>query len=75
MRSLRISHTIYLLLGLALLAGGVASTYLMMRSAGISDRYKAIAKPSLNVLGCELAEITVERLAATRKAPTVVLTT
>jgi len=42
MRSLRISHTIYLLLGLALLAGGVASTYLMMRSAGISDRYTAI---------------------------------
>jgi methyl-accepting chemotaxis protein len=42
MRSLRISHTIYLLLGMALLAGGVASTYLMIRGAGISGRYTAI---------------------------------
>lgn len=42
MRSLRISHTIYLLLGAALLAGGCASTYLIVRCAGISARYTAI---------------------------------
>lgn len=42
MKSLRIAHTIYLLLGSALLAGGLASTFLMVRCAGISDRYTAI---------------------------------
>jgi methyl-accepting chemotaxis protein len=42
MRDLRISQTIYLLLGLALLAGGTASTYLMFRCAAVSDRYTAI---------------------------------
>lgn len=42
MRALRISYTIYLLLGLALLAGGSASTYLMMRSARVSADYTAI---------------------------------
>ncbi len=42
MRALRISHTIYLLLGLALLAGGSVSTYLMFRCAGVSASYTAI---------------------------------
>lgn len=42
MRSLRISHTIYLMLGSALLAGGIASTYLMFRCAGISRDYAAM---------------------------------
>ena len=42
MRSLRIAQTIYLLLGLALLAGGGASTYLMIRCAAVSSRYTAI---------------------------------
>jgi len=42
MRSLRISQTIYLLLGLALFAGGSASTYLMFRCAAVSSRYTAI---------------------------------
>jgi methyl-accepting chemotaxis protein len=42
MRSLRISHTINLMLGSALLAGGVASTYLMLRCAGISNDYTAL---------------------------------
>jgi methyl-accepting chemotaxis protein len=42
MKTLRISHTIYLLLGLALLAGGVASTYLMFRCAAVSNSYTAI---------------------------------
>ena len=42
MRSLRISQTIYLLLVAALLAGGGASSYLMIRCAGVSARYTAI---------------------------------
>lgn len=42
MKSLRIAHTIYLLLGAALLVGGAASTYLMIRCAGISSSYNAI---------------------------------
>lgn len=42
MKSLRIAHTIYLLLGLALLAGGIASTFLMFRCAGISADYTSI---------------------------------
>jgi methyl-accepting chemotaxis protein len=42
MRSLRIAQTIYILLGLALFAGGSASTYLMFRCAAVSDRYTAI---------------------------------
>jgi methyl-accepting chemotaxis protein len=42
MRTLRISHTIYLLLGLALLAGGVASTYLMIRCSRVSASYTSI---------------------------------
>ena len=42
MRSLRIAHTIYLLLGSALLAGGIASTYLILRCASISNSYTAI---------------------------------
>jgi len=42
MSSLRISQTIYLLLGLALLAGGCASTYLLIRCAGVSASYTAI---------------------------------
>ncbi|MGA2888615.1 MAG: methyl-accepting chemotaxis protein [Terracidiphilus sp.] len=42
MRALRISHTIYLLLGFALFAGGSASTYLMIRCAGVSTGYTAI---------------------------------
>jgi len=42
MKSLRIAHTIYLLLGLALLLGGIASTFLMMRCAGISSDYTSI---------------------------------
>jgi methyl-accepting chemotaxis protein len=39
---MRISHTIYLLLGLALLAGGAASTYLIIRCANVSADYTAI---------------------------------
>jgi methyl-accepting chemotaxis protein len=42
MKSLRIAQTIYLLLGVALLAGGLASTYLMMRCARVSASYTAI---------------------------------
>jgi methyl-accepting chemotaxis protein len=42
MRSLRIAQTIYLLLGVALLAGGLASTYLMFRCARVSASYTAI---------------------------------
>jgi len=42
MSSMRISQTIYLLLGLALLAGGCASTYLLIRCAGVSASYTAI---------------------------------
>jgi methyl-accepting chemotaxis protein len=42
MKSLRIAQTIYLLLGLALFAGGGASTYLMIRCAAVSDRYTGI---------------------------------
>ncbi len=39
MKSLRISHTLYLLLGLGLLAGGAASIFLMIRCASISASY------------------------------------
>ena len=42
MRSLKIAQTIYLLLGAALAAGCGASSYLMVRCAGISARYTAI---------------------------------
>jgi methyl-accepting chemotaxis protein len=42
MRALRISHTVYLLFGLALLAGTATSTYLIFRCAGVSERYRAI---------------------------------
>jgi methyl-accepting chemotaxis protein len=42
MKSLRISQTIYLLLGFSLLAGGIASTYLLIRSARVSADYTAI---------------------------------
>jgi methyl-accepting chemotaxis protein len=42
MRSLRIAQTIYLLAGMALLAGGLASTYLMFRCASVSAHYSAI---------------------------------
>lgn len=42
MRSLRIAQTIYLLLGAALLAGGLASTYLMFRCAAVSAGYTKI---------------------------------
>jgi methyl-accepting chemotaxis protein len=42
MKSLRIAHTIYLLLGAALLAGGVASAYLILRCANISADYTGI---------------------------------
>jgi len=42
MRSLRIASTLYLLLGAALLAGGLASTYLMIRCASVSASYTAI---------------------------------
>ena len=44
MRSLRISLMIYLLLGGALLAGGAASTYLMIRCADVSNAYTAIIR-------------------------------
>jgi methyl-accepting chemotaxis protein len=42
MRTLRISQTIYLLMGIALLAGGSVSAYLMMRCDAVSARYTAI---------------------------------
>lgn len=42
MKSFRIAHTVYMLLGLALLAGGSASTYLMIRCITASARYTAI---------------------------------
>jgi len=42
MRSIRIAHTIYLLLGAALLAGGVASIYLTLRCANVSRNYTRI---------------------------------
>jgi len=42
MKSIRISHTIYLLLGAALFAGGASSTYLMLRCAAIGTAYTAI---------------------------------
>jgi methyl-accepting chemotaxis protein len=41
MRSLRITQTIYLLAGMALLAGGLAPTYLMFRWARVSAGYTA----------------------------------
>ncbi len=44
MKSLRIAHTIYLLLGTALLAGGVASSYLIVRCSSISNTYTAIVE-------------------------------
>ena len=44
MKSLRIAFTIYLLLGAALLAGGTASAYLMVRCARVSARYTAIVQ-------------------------------
>lgn len=42
MKSQSIAHTIYLLLGLALLVGGFASAFLMYRCAGISNNYTSI---------------------------------
>jgi methyl-accepting chemotaxis protein len=42
MRSIRIAHTIYLLLGAALLAGGIASAYLTLRCAHVSRDYTGI---------------------------------
>lgn len=42
MKSLKITLTIYLLLGSALLAGGLASTYLMVRNASVSATYTQI---------------------------------
>lgn len=42
MKSLKITHTIYLLLGCALLAGGIATTYLMIRCSSISASYTHI---------------------------------
>jgi len=42
MKSLRIAHLIYLLLGASLFAGGLATTYLMIRCAGVSATYTAI---------------------------------
>jgi methyl-accepting chemotaxis protein len=42
MRSIRIAHTIYLLLGVALFAGGVASVYLTVRCAHVSRDYSNI---------------------------------
>lgn len=42
MRTIRIAHTIYLLLGAALLAGGVASFYLTLRCAHVSRDYTEI---------------------------------
>jgi methyl-accepting chemotaxis protein len=42
MRALRISHTIYLLLGLALGVGAAASSYLMIRCAVVSGDYTEI---------------------------------
>ncbi len=44
MKSLRISHTIYLLLGFALFAGGLSSTYLIVRCAGVSSAYTGIIR-------------------------------
>lgn len=49
MKSLRIAHTIYLLLGAALFAGGASSTYLMFRCASISATYA-------NILQGEIAQ-------------------
>ena len=42
MKSLRIAQTVYLLLGLALFAGGAASAYLMYRAASVSADYTCI---------------------------------
>ena len=42
MKSLKISQTIYVLLGLALLAGGISSTYLLYRCSVVSERYTSI---------------------------------
>jgi methyl-accepting chemotaxis protein len=42
MKSLKITHTIYLLLGSALLAGGIAATYLMVRCSSVSASYTQI---------------------------------
>ena len=44
MRSIRIAYTIYLLLGCALLVGGVASTYLTYRCWQVSDSYASILR-------------------------------
>jgi methyl-accepting chemotaxis protein len=42
MKSFRIAHTIYLLLGVALLVGGLLSAFLMARCIGISADYTTI---------------------------------
>ncbi|MGD0939895.1 MAG: methyl-accepting chemotaxis protein [Terracidiphilus sp.] len=42
MGSLRISQTVYMILGLALLAGGASSAYLLLRCAGVNANYTAI---------------------------------
>lgn len=42
MKSLRIAHTIYLLLGVALAVGVITTTYLMSRTSAISSDYTAI---------------------------------
>jgi methyl-accepting chemotaxis protein len=42
MKSIRITQTIFILLGSALLAGGIASTYLIVRCMQISQTYSAI---------------------------------
>jgi methyl-accepting chemotaxis protein len=44
MKSLRIAHTVYLLLGVSFLAGGSASSYLMIRCGMVSTRYTAIVQ-------------------------------
>jgi methyl-accepting chemotaxis protein-1 (serine sensor receptor) len=42
MKAFRIAHTIYLLLGVALLVGGLLSAFLMERCVGISADYTTI---------------------------------
>jgi methyl-accepting chemotaxis protein len=51
MKGLRISQTIYLLLGSALLAGGLASAYLMFRCAQVSGTYMSILRQEVAQAG------------------------
>src|ERR1700756_5433904 len=51
MKNLRLSHTIFLLLGCSLVAGGAASAYLMMRCFAVSAAYETILQNEVAAAG------------------------